>query len=101
MYGTIALLRVKPGHEDALLAQSDSWWNDRVGRVDGAVSAEVRRSDADPSRFFLIVTFESKAKYVANASDPEQDAWYRGLVENLAAEPEWLDGEIIAGYVAL
>jgi len=101
MYGTIAILQVRPGHEDAFLKASDTWWGERVGKVEGAVSSEVRRNDADPGRFFMIVTFKTKEQYMANANDPAQDVWYRQLVEHLVEEPQWLDGEIVAGYEAL
>lgn len=101
MYGTIAIGRAKPGHEDALLEVVENWWKERVGKVDGAVSSEVRRSDSDPSQFFVIVTFRSKEQYVANANDPEQDVWYRQLAEHLTGDPQWLDGEVVAGYEAL
>jgi quinol monooxygenase YgiN len=101
MYGTIALMHAKPGHEDQLLAVSEVWWKQRVGTVDGAVSAEIRRSDSNPDQFFMIVTFSSKEQYTSNAEDPEQDAWYRQLVEHLTGEPQWFDGEIVAGYEAL
>lgn len=100
MYGTIALLHARAGHEDALLEVMENWWGERVGAVDGAVSSEVRQSDQDPSRFFMIVTFKSREQYVANANHPDQDAWYRRLVEHLTEDPQWLDGGIVAAYEA-
>ena len=45
----------------------------------------------------LLAVFTDKASYVANANDPEQDRWYRGLRELLAADPTWEDGEISEG----
>lgn len=101
MYGTLALMHARAGHEDALLAAAENWWGERVGKVDGAVSSEIRRSDADPQRFFMSVTFKSKEQYVANANDPAQDEWYRQVVEHLSEEPEWLDGEVVAAFEAL
>jgi len=101
MYGTIAFLRARQGHIDGLIAHGDSWWKDRVGKVDGALSAEMRQSDTDPQQFYLIVTFKTKEQYLANANDPEQDSWYQGLLEHLTEEPRWFDGETVAAYDAL
>lgn len=91
MYGTIARIRVKPGMEERFLAfvQGES-------REDpGQVAEYFYRLDADPSIYYLVVVFESKAVYVANAKRPETDALYRRLLEYLVGEPEWHDGEIV------
>jgi hypothetical protein len=74
MYGTIARLQVKPGM---------------------AVASYVYQLDRNASEFFLVVMFESKEAYVANAQDPRQHEDYQRLMGLLAAEPEWNDGEII------
>ena len=44
-----------------------------------------------------IAVFEDKASYEVNADDPGQDKWYRELRANLEADPEWQDGEYVAG----
>ena len=38
--------------------------------------------------------------YRANASDPEQDRWYRRMREHLDADPEWTDGELVYASTA-
>jgi len=45
--------------------------------------------------FILVVLFDSKENYVANANSPEQDKEYRKLRDLLAADPHWHDGEVI------
>jgi hypothetical protein len=56
--------------------------------------------DADPSEFILVVAFESKDAYLANANSPEQNDRYQRIRVLLTAEPEWYDGEIVASYPA-
>ena len=36
----------------------------------------------------LIGLFEDKKAYEANASDPEQDKWFRRIVEPVEGEPQ-------------
>jgi hypothetical protein len=52
--------------------------------------------DADPSVCYLVVVFESKAAYEANAARPEAHAEYLQYRELLAEDPEWHDGTIVA-----
>jgi hypothetical protein len=42
-----------------------------------------------------VAIFKDKATYVANAESPEQDQEFKKLMQYLAAEPEWHDGEFI------
>ena len=44
-----------------------------------------------------VAVFQDKASYVGNADNPEQIAWYGRLRELLEADPEWEDGEYMAG----
>ncbi len=89
MYGTIAKLTAKPGAIE------------EIGRMEterrpaGYVGSYVYRSDQDAKELWLVVIFESKEAYMANADSPEQDAEFRKLMNFLVTEPEWHDGEII------
>jgi quinol monooxygenase YgiN len=97
MYGTIARMKVKPGTEEQLHQLSRDFEADQVP---GFVSQQVYRLDAAPNEIILVVAFESKDAYVANANSPEQHERYRQFAELLAAEPEWHDGEIVDSYPA-
>jgi len=92
MYGTIARLRFKPGSEGDLPGLLREF---EEPRVLGAVGTYAYRMDADPGECYLVVMFDSKESYVANAESPGQDARYRKMLEHLVAEPEWHDGEIV------
>jgi hypothetical protein len=91
MYGTIAKLRLKPGMESEL---------ERLSREHTANIEEIRfehvfRMDSDPQDAYLVVGFDSKAAYRANAESPEQHARYEAYRALLERDPEWHDGEIV------
>jgi hypothetical protein len=46
----------------------------------------------------LVVGFESKEAYRANAESPEQNARYEQYVQLLDGPPEWNDGEIAYSF---
>lgn len=94
MYGTVARLRVKPGAESQLQQQMKDF---EAVKVPGFVTTYVYRMDADPNDYYMAVIFDSKDAYEANAKSPEQDVRYREMLKSLQGEPEWHDGEIIAG----
>jgi quinol monooxygenase YgiN len=89
MYGTIAKLAAKPGAIEELRRMETG------RRPAGYVGSYVFQSDQDANELWLVVMFESKEAYMANADSPEQDAEFRRLMQYLSAEPEWHDGEII------
>jgi quinol monooxygenase YgiN len=93
MYGTVARLRIKPGMEDLFRAFGEEA---STQPPPGHVAFYVYQMDADPSEYYLVVIFASKAAYHANAASPEQDAAYHQLRALLTADPEWHDGAIIA-----
>ena len=79
MYGTIARLRVKPGMEASIQDEMR-----RVGarRIPGMVATYVYRMDRDPRESFLVVMFDSKEAYHANAQDPRQHEDYLRLLDS-------------------
>jgi len=92
MYGTIARLRVKPGAEGQLLAMSRE---ESALHIPGYISQYVVRMEQDPDEYYLVVLFESRETYFANADSPEQNARYQVFRAMLAADPEWHDGEVV------
>ena len=92
MYGTVARIRVKPGAEKQLIEMSQ---NESDLQMPGYVSQYVYRMDVDPNEYYLVVIFESKEAYFANADSPDQDARYREFRALLEQDPEWHDGEIV------
>jgi len=91
MYGTVARLRIKPGMEERF----QQFGRDAASAIPGIVFQHVYRTDADPQEVYLVVGFESKEAYQANATSPEQNERYQQYRSLLEAEPEWHDGEIV------
>ena len=68
----------------------------RARRADsGARPQYVYRLDLSPNEFYLVVAFENREAYHANAASPEQQARYAQVRALLEADPEWHDGEIV------
>jgi len=95
MYGTVANIRVKAGHEDDLKQLLVEWNYERSPNVKGAMPGYLFQLDLDPLDWIMIALFEDKESYSANAADPDQDKWFRRLMEHLDGEPQWNDGEAI------
>ena len=93
MYGTVARMKIKSGHEQALI---DVVREQLDARAEGRpTSLVVYKLDAAENEYIMAVGFESKEAYEANASSPDQHARYLKYMEHLAADPAWEDGEII------
>ena len=97
MYGTVARMRIKPGMEERLRQFGR---DASEGGIPGFVVEHVYRLDAGSNEYMLVVGFESKEAYLANAKSPEQHARYQEYRALLEAEPEWQDGEIVDSFVA-
>jgi hypothetical protein len=92
MYGTIARYRVKPGMLDDFQAWQEA--NPVEDRRPGAML--VYQMDRDPNELFLVIAAENRAAFRATSESPEMHDRFLRMMEFLAAEPEWNDGEIIA-----
>ena len=92
MFGTVARLRVKPGHERDIESFDDQA---EAARQAGLVATTVYRSSTDPREYWLAVVFRDEQSYRANASSPEQDQRFRGMMQHLESEPEWHDGNVV------
>lgn len=91
MYGTIARFRMKPGMEQRF----EEFSRQEVPQLPGFVFQHVYRMDADPNEYYLVVAFESREAYQANATSPKQHERYQQYSELMDSEPEWHDGEIM------
>ena len=88
MYGTVARMQTKTG---ALQALRDM----EMRKPKGFIRSFVYQMDRDPDEWLLVVMFESKDAYLANAGSTEQDEEYRRLRAQLKGDPQWNDGAII------
>jgi heme-degrading monooxygenase HmoA len=91
MYGTVARMRLKAGAEVEMNRLSQEWSQD----IPGFVFQHVYKLDSGPNEFILVVAFDSKASYEANAKSQEQAARYQQYSALMDGAPEWNDGEIV------
>ena len=94
MYGTVAHMRIKAGHGDALRSLTQEWNVERRPKVRGAVTGYLFELDRDSQDWIMIGIFEDKEAFMSNANDPEQDRWFRRVMEHLESEPQWNDGAV-------
>ena len=92
MYGTVAKMRVKAGAEEAFLRVTEEI---EGVPVPGIVAVYVYQMDADSRDYYMVVMFESKESYVANANSAEQHERFMQLMTVLESEPEWHDGAVV------
>ena len=63
MYGTIARVKIDPARVEELKALGR-----RIGVAPGQTARYVYQMDANPGELFLVVVFESREAYWANAA---------------------------------
>ena len=100
MYGTVAYIRIKPGMEETLQRQMAQARESTAPIIPGLVFQYAYKMDANPNEYYLMVGFESREAYVANAASPEQNERFTALREMMETDPEWHDGEIVFSYPA-
>jgi quinol monooxygenase YgiN len=98
MFGTVARVTVRPGKDEEFIAIGDAWRNER-GEATGEVASYLFKLEERPGDYILIGIFPDRARYYANARDPETDRWYRRMRATLAADPEWHDGDVIQSAI--
>lgn len=90
MYGTVAKFRVKEGMvEEAIKTMG----REETGK--GYIGHHVYQMDNDPREFMLVVFFESKEAYHANAQRTETNTEFETMMQFMVKEPEWHDGQIV------
>lgn len=88
MYGTIARMQALPGALEAIQSME-------ARRPAGFIASYVYQMDADENELWMVVLFESKAAYDANAASAEQNAEYWSVRNLLSQDPEWHDGRVV------
>ncbi len=92
MYGTVAQMKVKPGK----MAEFMKTVSDTGGRQPKGYLGEIAyQMDSDPNEVMLVVFFQDKESYHANANDPEMHKEYEQYRALLDEDPVWHDGEVI------
>ena len=94
MYGSIFNMDVKEGHEGELLGLMDA-----LEAPAGMLGWFVMKPDLDDRKLIGVAVFRDKEAYVANANRPEQHESFMKIMDHLASEPDWTDGEYGIGEV--
>ena len=97
MYGTIFRMKVKSGQEQRVIEIFRDWERDQQPVVKGALGGVLMKPDSSSGEFIGVAIFQDKQSYVANADNPAQREWFGKLRDVLEADPEWEDGEYVAG----
>ncbi len=97
MYGTIFRLQPKAGREADVVTLMEEWADSRGQEVQGARAAYLLKSERRPGDLVGVAVFDDEESFRANATAPEQDAWYRRLREVLDTDPVWEDGTYLLG----
>ncbi len=95
MYGTVARMRAKAGAEQEFIRIAQEV---ESVPVPGVVAVYVYQMDADSREYYMVVLFESRESYVANANSPEQHQRFLQLMTALESEPEWHDGTVVFAH---
>lgn len=94
MFGTIGHARVKSGHNAELTAMLEEWKSTIRPLVPGSfLELSGHRAD-DPDEIVFVALAQDEPTYRGLANLPEQDAFYRRMVQHLEAEPSWEDVEL-------
>jgi len=89
-----------PGRRQAIVDHMYKWGREQKPGAKGFIRSIIVASNNDPDEFMGAVRWDTTANYFANASRPEQDAWYRELRANLAEDPVWFDGTLAGEWTA-
>ena len=93
MYGTIGRMTPRPGQRDALVALMSTPPSGAAAQ--GYRGSYLLKAD-EGDEVVIVVIYEDEASYSAMVHDPVTDANFGKIMELLAAEPTWTDGEWIA-----
>ena len=97
MYGSIFRMRPMAGKEQEVIEVFSEWDRERRPNIKGVVGGYLMKPDSNTGELIGVAVFEDKEAYLANGSDPEQDAWFRKLRALLQSDPSWEDGEYVIG----
>jgi hypothetical protein len=94
MFGTIGHVRSKPGTEARFLELHKEWQRTVRPKIPGTFLELIGHPKDRPGEMVFVALAQDEATYGQLAAMPEQDAWYRRLVELTDGEPTWEDVEM-------
>jgi hypothetical protein len=94
MFGTIGHVRIKSGVDDQFQALSDEWRRTIRPKIPGTFLELIGRPKDRPGEMVFLALAQDEATYRQLAELPEQDAWFRRMLELAEGEPTWEDVEM-------
>ena len=94
MFGTIGHARLKPGAEAHLQALMDQWTQTIRPTIPGGVLQLTGRPVDRPGEAVFVALMQDEPTYRALAENPQQDAWYRRMLELVDGDITWEDVEM-------
>jgi hypothetical protein len=91
MFGTISHFRVKPGHEEALRALQEEWEQTMRPSLAGLTIRVHGYVAGRPNEMVNVVLMQDEDAYRGLAARPDQDEFFRRVVEHLESEPTFED----------
>jgi len=88
-------MKALPGKLQAVVDQMAKWEREQKPKAKGFIRSIMVAKNDSPDELMGAVRWDNTENYLANSNRPEQDAWYRELRANLAADPEWFDGTLV------
>ena len=94
MFGTIGHARLKSGRQSQLDALNQEWQQTIRPKIPGEVVQLIGYRDGQPEELVFVALMQDKATYQQLAAMPEQDAWYRRMIDLLEGDVRWEDVEM-------
>jgi hypothetical protein len=91
MFGTIGHVRLKPGKESALNQLMDEWKQTIRPQIPGSLLELAGTSVSRPGVTVFIALVQDETTYRALAESPDQDAWFRRMLDLAEGDIEWED----------
>ena len=94
MFGTIGRFHPKPDSEQKFRALMEEWERTMRPSIPGKVMQFGGRPKAQPDQVIFISLFQDEDTYRNLANNPDQDAFYRRMMECVDGEISWEDIQI-------
>jgi hypothetical protein len=91
MFGTIGHVRLKPGKQPDLKALMDEWNRIIRPQVPGSVMQFTGSVSGQSDQVVFIALMQDEKTYRALAENPDQDGWYRRMLELIDGDVSWED----------
>jgi len=94
MFGTIGHVRIKDGHDAQMQSHMDEWKTTIRPMIPGSFLNLFGNAAGRPGEKVFVALAQDEATYRSLAAMPEQDAWFRGMLDHTEGEPTWEDVEM-------